>query len=196
LRAHTRYLTALVFALGFVAIDAAYAQSTATICKDGTTSTASGKGACSGHGGVSKKATAKTKAVVKKEVKAAKVDAKATKGATVAVVTCGDGTTSTNTGRGACSHHGGVKAATTNSAKTGAVVPAPGTAVAPKSASVTKVARTPAATRAPASTKVGSGAADDNDPTGAIAQCKDGLYSHAKNHRGACGHHGGVATWL
>jgi hypothetical protein len=68
--------------------------------------------------------------------------------------------------------------------------------VAPKSASATKVARTPAATRAPAATKVGSGAADDNDPTGAIAQCKDGLYSHAKNHRGACGHHGGVATWL
>lgn len=191
MRSHTRYLAALAFALGFVALDSAYAQSTATICKDGTTSAASGKGACSGHGGVSKKATAKTKAVVKKEVKAAKVDAKATKGATVAVVTCGDGTTSTNTGRGACSHHGGVKAATTNSAKTGAVVPAPGTAVAPKSASAPRSTRA-----APAATKVGSGAADDNDPTGAIAKCKDGLYSHAKNHRGACGHHGGVASWL
>src|SRR6476661_3726079 len=54
-RAHTRYLAALAFALGFAAIDSAYAQSTATICKDGTTSTASGKGTCSGHGGVSKK---------------------------------------------------------------------------------------------------------------------------------------------
>jgi Protein of unknown function (DUF3761) len=192
-RLHTRYLAALVFALGFLAIDSTYAQSTATICKDGTTSTASGRGACSGHGGVSKKATAKTKAVVKKEVKAAKVDAKATNGSTVAVVTCGDGTTSTNTGRGACSHHGGVRAATTNSATTGTVVPAPGTAVAPRAQQAT---RTPAATRAPATTRVGSGAADDNDPTGAIAQCKDGLYSHARNHRGACGHHGGVATWL
>jgi hypothetical protein len=43
---------------------------------------------------------------------------------------------------------------------------------------------------------VGSGAAEDNNPVGAIARCKDGLYSHARNHRGACSKHGGVASWL
>jgi hypothetical protein len=42
----------------------------------------------------------------------------------------------------------------------------------------------------------GARRADDNDPPGAIAKCKDGLYSHATHRRGACGHHGGVAQWL
>lgn len=36
----------------------------------------------------------------------------------------------------------------------------------------------------------------DTNPAGAIARCKDGTYSHAKSHRGACSHHGGVANWL
>ncbi len=53
-------------------------------CKDGTTSTSTGKGTCSGHGGVQK--TPKTTA-------------------------CTDGTTSTSTGKGTCSGHGGVKKA-------------------------------------------------------------------------------------
>jgi large subunit ribosomal protein L22e/Meckel syndrome type 1 protein len=39
-------------------------------------------------------------------------------------------------------------------------------------------------------------AANDNNPAGATAQCKDGTYSHAKTHRGACSRHGGVAKWL
>ena len=34
------------------------------------------------------------------------------------------------------------------------------------------------------------------DATGATAKCKDGAYSHAKGHAGACSHHGGVAQWL
>jgi hypothetical protein len=34
------------------------------------------------------------------------------------------------------------------------------------------------------------------DATGATARCKDGAYSHAKGHSGACAHHGGVAQWL
>ena len=33
-------------------------------------------------------------------------------------------------------------------------------------------------------------------PNGATAQCKDGTYSHAKTHSGACSHHGGVAKWM
>lgn len=36
----------------------------------------------------------------------------------------------------------------------------------------------------------------DSNPAGAIARCKDGTYSHAKTHRGACSRHGGVANWL
>jgi hypothetical protein len=34
------------------------------------------------------------------------------------------------------------------------------------------------------------------DAAGATARCKDGAYSHAKGHAGACSHHGGVAQWL
>jgi hypothetical protein len=37
--------------------------------------------------------------------------------------------------------------------------------------------------------------ADDHNPAGAIAQCKDGSYSHAKARSGACARHGGVAKW-
>lgn len=42
----------------------------------------------------------------------------------------------------------------------------------------------------------GSSAANDNNPAGATAQCKDGTFSHAAHHAGACSHHGGVAKWL
>jgi len=47
-------------------------------------------------------------------------------------------------------------------------------------------------TPAPAAPAKGSNA----DATGATARCKDGAYSHAKGHTGACSHHGGVAQWL
>jgi hypothetical protein len=40
------------------------------------------------------------------------------------------------------------------------------------------------------------GNSKNTDPTGAIAKCKDGTYSHAKGHSGACSSHGGVAEWL
>jgi hypothetical protein len=32
--------------------------------------------------------------------------------------------------------------------------------------------------------------------SGATAVCRDGSYSYAINHRGACSHHNGVAQWL
>jgi Protein of unknown function (DUF3761) len=53
----------------------------------------------------------------------------------------------------------------------------------------------PASKPAPAATRPAS-SAENNNPTGATAQCKDGTYSHAKTHQGACSHHGGVAKWL
>ena len=36
----------------------------------------------------------------------------------------------------------------------------------------------------------------NGDATGATAQCKDGSYSHAPHHSGACSHHGGVAKFF
>jgi len=33
-------------------------------------------------------------------------------------------------------------------------------------------------------------------PAGATGQCKDGTYTMAKNHQGACSSHGGIAKWL
>jgi hypothetical protein len=88
-----------------------------------------------------------------------------------ATVTCNDGTTS-KPGKGACSHHGGVGAAPANP-------PAaiPGNPALP----VTAKAKPPAPSNAPAD---------------ATALCKDGSYSHAQHHRGACSKHRGVQQWL
>ena len=162
------------------------AQATAIKCKDGTTSAAAGRGACSGHGGVDKTATKVTAKTAKAQEKTAKSVVKNTAGTQV-TSTCADGTTSNATGRGACSGHGGIKGAEVTKKSTGAPVPVVGTAVAPK----TKTTTAPKT-----STVAGSGGAEDRNAAGAIAQCKDGMYSHAKNRTGACSRHGGVARWL
>jgi hypothetical protein len=97
-----------------------------------------------------------------------------------AATTCKDGTTSTATGRGACSGHGGVqKAVAASSAATAAPAPQP--------AAATPAPAAAAATHAPT-----AGAA----PAGATAKCKDGTYSMAKHHQGACSKHGGVGEWM
>lgn len=122
---------------------------------------------------------------------------------TAASVMCKDGTTSTTTGRGACSHHGGVDKTKTSSG--GTVTPAPASKPAPAAAAqpaTPPASSTPpaASTTTPAATTTSSTAktsrSENNDPTGAIAKCKDGLYSHSKHHTGACSRHGGVAQWL
>lgn len=77
-----------------------YADSTAapTTCKDGTTSTVTGRGACSKHGGVQKGAAA--------AAPAAAASGAAPEGATAK---CKDGSYSTaKNHKGACSKHGGV----------------------------------------------------------------------------------------
>jgi len=56
----------------------------------------------------------------------------------------------------------------------------------------TKVVRTAAPRKAAPAPTMAAG----SGPNGATAACKDGTYSHAKEHRGACSHHGGVAKWL
>ena len=175
------------------------AQAAASVCKDGSNSAAEGRGACSGHGGVDAKATKKAQDAVKKEqkavaarkeaevakakVSAAKADTKAehaSKQAEATQVKCVDGATSAG-GRGACSGHGGI-------AKSNPVQQQVAKAE-------TKAAKAEAKVQT-AEAKVGNGSAEDNNPAGSIAKCKDGLYSHAKNRRGACGHHGGVASWM
>ncbi|HEY0777297.1 MAG TPA: DUF3761 domain-containing protein [Gemmatirosa sp.] len=132
-------------------------------------------------------------------------------GTKVANVTCKDGTTG-RVGRGACARHGGVgavgapapgaaKAAAVASANPGGVAPAPtpqATAVAPGGLARRGVAVAPGGTRTPATqaAHASTGGTDDANPAGAVAQCKDGMYSHAKGHRGACSRHGGVAKWM
>ena len=163
---HWLYAAGFAIATSSLWAPSANAQAAATICKDGTKSTSSGRGACSGHGGV--KATAAAKKATRAETKVAKTDTKAA--AKVAK-------TETK--------------ADAKVAKTETKAAAKTTKTTAKAAkSETKVAA------APASMKVCSGAADDNNPAGAIARCKDGMYSHAKSRQGACGHHGGVAAWL
>jgi hypothetical protein len=100
------------------------ADSTApTTCKDGTTSAATGRGACSGHGGVQKSAPAASSgAASSSSATAASAPAATADGAkttakpasgntdpTGATAKCTDGTYSkAKTHSGACSHHGGV----------------------------------------------------------------------------------------
>lgn len=119
------------------------AQATTT-CKDGTTSTASGKGACSGHGGVDKNAAKAAKSSSKATSKVAKTDAKAD-----------------------------AKVAKT------------------ETKADAKVAKTESKAAAKPTTT-----ASATDANGATAKCKDGTYSHAATRRGACSRHGGVAEWF
>ena len=174
----------------------ASAQATGSVCTDGSSSATTGRGACSGHGGVDKKAT-----------KAAHKAMKAK-----AMVSCTDGTMSKG-GRGACSSHGGVAA---NASAAAPMAPTPAAAPAPATPAARPPAMAPAATPAPAppsdrvrsTTKAsssssnssnetgGSGKPEDTDPTGAVAKCKDGMYSHSAHRTGSCSGHGGVAQWL
>jgi pyruvate/2-oxoglutarate dehydrogenase complex dihydrolipoamide acyltransferase (E2) component len=108
--------------------------------------------------------------------------------------TCKDGTTSTTTGRGACSGHGGVQKAGKAAA---AAAPAatesasPAAAPAPSASKAAPAAAPKAAPAAKAAATTGN-----TDPTGATAKCKDGTYSKSKQHKGSCSHHGGVAEFL
>lgn len=134
-------MLATVIALAPLALQAQAAKAT---CKDGTTSTATGKGACSGHGGVAAKVAKSTSKAAKADVKA---DVKADKA--------------------------GIKADT-------------------KASKADAKADSKQAKMAAAPTKTAS----NTDASGATAKCKDGTYSHAASRRGACSKHGGVAEWL
>ena len=140
-------------------------------CTDGTTSK-SGRGACSHHGGV---------AAAQPETGKPAAEKPAAEKSAAATVTCKDGTTS-KSGRGACSHHGGV----------GDAAATPPAATPPAAAPHSSKATVPTSAGAPKSADEKEAA---NRPTGATAKCTDGTYSHSAHHPGACSHHGGVAEW-
>jgi hypothetical protein len=193
----TRTMVSTAAALLMLGAAGARLDAQATVCKDGSTSAVTGRGACSGHGGVDAKATAaakdaakaQTKAAAKAAKSAAKTETKA-KADAGAEVECSDGTMSKG-GRGACSGHGGVKRSAAATA-----APSLPAAVPPSSPARTRSEAKSQAPSAREAAKPSSKRGEDNDATGAIAQCKDGLYSHAANRQGACSRHGGVAKWL
>ncbi len=201
----------------FSAVPSMAQDAAATTCKDGTASTSSGRGACSGHGGVQKgsKSSAGGDSASPAPApvnNAAPAPAVASSGATM----CKDGSTSAKSGRGACSGHGGVDkgSATSTPANAGGTAsgglknetPEPtGTAakssVATKSASVAPTnaggtAPTPVTAGTSAPTGNGSSPAGNTSSTGATAKCKDGTFSKSQHHSGTCSNHGGVAEWL
>jgi hypothetical protein len=167
-------------------------------CKDNTYSKAkTEQGACSSHGGVktwwgseaaapaapSKPSPNPSKPSPKESAPAPKAKTQAGRPAD-ATAQCQDGTYSTaKTKQGACSRHGGV--ATWFADATAAPAPPSPT---PRTAPPTEKPAPPAPTTP--TTKSNAAA-----PENATAKCKDGSYSYAKQHSGACSHHGGVAEW-
>ena len=154
-------------------------------CKDGTYSTAQTRqGACAGHDGVQTwyaggktKAAAKdakedTKDAAKSTKRAAKNAGKATKDAGETV-----GEKSKDVGKDVAKGTKGVAKDVAKGTK--------GVAkdVAKGSKDIAKDVKDDVKAR-PASA-----------PADATAKCKDGTYSEAKTHQGACSNHGGVAEW-
>ena len=67
-------------------------------------------------------------------------------------------------------------------------------AVKPAARVAVPAARPAAAT--PRASAAAPAAARASGAQGATGVCKDGTYTHAANHSGACSHHGGVKSWL
>jgi hypothetical protein len=211
----------LLASLGVAPAAVAQAPAGATAkCKDGSyTDATSHRGACRGHGGVDQwlaagaGKSAKSEAKGKDTGKAATPAAAPTTAAAAApsgpppaeaTAKCKDGSYWTNPShRGACKKHGGVDqwlAANASASKASAAsaaapaAPAP-PAAAPAPSASSKAAAAPAAPPKPTAAATAA-PAPGNAPADATAQCKDGTYSHAQHHRGACAGHGGVQQWL
>jgi hypothetical protein len=174
----------LVFVLcvaSLVPVRARTGATTTVLCKDGTTAMG-GRGACHGHGGVDKTGGGAPKAAAPAEEHEASAGGP---------VTCKDGSTWPKSGRGACRGHGGVLKA--GAAPTPPSVPRAAAPTPPPPVPSAPVARS-APTPGPAVATKSKHAS--NDPTGALARCKDGMYWHGTRHSGSCSRHGGVAEWL
>jgi hypothetical protein len=117
--------------------------------------------------------------------------------ATASATVCADGKTMPGTGPEICAHHGGLKAAARTTTRS-RVICADST-VSATGADGCKdhggVKRTTHVTRTTTVSK-SNPTPFDHDSVRAIALCKDGLYSHARSRRAACGEHGGVDHFL
>ena len=109
---------------------------------------------------------------------------------------CKDGTTSTATGRGACSSHGGVDTLATAAAQKSAKATKARAAAAKTSGDSTKAAAADSKAKRAESKAIKAEDKAEHDSTGATALCKDGTYSHAKSTQGACSRHGGLQRVL
>jgi hypothetical protein len=171
------FTLSVVFAAALLAVPIdSSAQSTSSgpvVCNDGTTSPHGGRGACSGHGGVNKSASASGSSATAPAAASAPAAAPATASSSPSSgsgpVVCNDGTTSTHSGRGACSGHGGVNKA----ASSGGAAPAAAPAAAAASATA------------------GASAGASSSASGGPVVCKDGTTS-PHGGRGACSGHGGI----
>ena len=188
-------IASVLFALTLATASSLAAQAAAaTICKDGTTSSASGQGACSGHGGVDTKATEAAKKGATKAEKTASKAAAATEKTTGKAAAATEKTEKSTEKAANATAKSAEKGTEKTAAKAAKAESSTAKAVSKAQKSETKAVEKTAGepkTKTP-STK----SADNNDPTDATAQCKDGTYSHAKNHQGACSNHGGVAKFL
>ena len=122
------------------------------------------------------------------------------RGDSAAPTTCKDGTTSTATGRGACSGHGGVQKAAPAAAPRRAAARKQrscGHAAARKRAPPTSSSRAcdRREARRPSSLK-STTASGNTDPTGAPPSARTALTRSLRHHSGTCSNHGGVAEWL
>jgi len=120
-----------------------------------------------------------------------------------ATAQCKDGTYSTaKSKKGACSSHGGIQTWFAD-AKNTVTKDTKAAANATKNATETAAKDTASATKsaAKATGNAASSAANaikprpKDAPPDATAKCKDGTYSKAAQHSGACSSHGGVADW-
>jgi hypothetical protein len=151
-------------------------------CNDGSYSSAqSRQGACAGHGGVATWLSEETPRTT-----AAPRTSSEEQRPRDATAKCKDGSySSAQSHSGACAGHGGVATWLTDS--TARTTAAPRTP--PEEQETVPPASTTVENREPGRAPVTTARA------GATAKCKDGTYSHAKHHTGACSYHGGVAEW-